>query len=263
MEEPKMRIAKRSLGIVAFAAAVALSGMAPAMAAASNGTVHTDSGAPLTVRSAPGTGASSVGTIADGTAIVIDCQTTGDSVTGKYGTSTVWDHVPASNGYITDTYVYTGSDGRIAPDCTNVPAPPANTCSTTGLGDGKTCAQAVAYAKTRVHTNNIDSYNGWCDRINAQNYGFSASGSTTAYVHWTQIPAAYKHAGDQNVPAGGLAFFSNGGSGHTMISIGGGQFLSNDIHGAGSYTQTTISEIKSSWGQTYLGWSQPWFKVNH
>ncbi|MET7997142.1 MULTISPECIES: hypothetical protein [unclassified Amycolatopsis] len=258
-----MRIAKRTLGLVAFAAALTLSGIAPALAADANGTVHTDSGAPLTVRSAPGTGASSVGTIADGTAVVIDCQTTGDTVTGKYGTSNIWDHVAAKGGYITDTYVYTGSDGRIAPDCTGVPTPPQSTCSTTGLGDAKTCAQAVAYAKTRVHTNNVASYDGWCDRINAQNYGFSASGSETAYVHWTQIPAQYKHAGDQNVPAGGLAFFSNGGAGHTMISIGGGQFLSNDIHGAGSYTQTTISEIKSSWGQTYLGWSQPWFKVNH
>nr|WP_236792902.1 hypothetical protein [Amycolatopsis sp. GM8] len=54
-------------------------------------------------------------------------------------------------------------------------------------------------------------------------------------VHWTQIPASYKHAGDTEVPAGGLAFFSNGGAGHTMISIGGGQFPSNDIHGAGTY----------------------------
>ncbi|GAB2971647.1 hypothetical protein GCM10017788_22900 [Amycolatopsis acidiphila] len=83
-----------------------------------------------------------------------------------------------------------------------------------------------------MHTSNDSSYDGWCDRINAQNYGWNASGSTTAYVH-------------------------------TMISAGGGQFLSNDIHGAGTYTQTTIAEIKSKWGQTYLGWAQPWFTVNH
>ena len=115
-----------------------------------------------------------------------------------------------------------------------MPTPPASTCTTSGLGDPNTCAQAVTKAKSRIHTNNDPAYDGWCDRINAQNYGFSASGSTTAYVHWTQIPSAYKHPNSTDVPAGGLAFFSNGGSGHTMISIGGGKFLSNDINGAGT-----------------------------
>ncbi|QWF80306.1 hypothetical protein [Amycolatopsis sp. CA-230715] len=141
--------------------------------------------------------------------------------------------------------------------------PSAAGCSTSGTGDSRTCAQAVAWAKAHVHTSNNPDYYRYCDRINAWAYGFSASGSATAYVHWTQIPASHKHAGATSVPAGGLAFFSNGGAGHTMISIGGGKFLSNDIHGNGSYTQTTIAEIKSKWGQHYLGWAQPWFKVNH
>lgn len=37
-----------------------------------------------------------------------------------------------------------------------------------------------------------------------------------------------------------------------MILIGGGDFLSDDIHGAGIYPKTTITEIK---GKTYLGWA--------
>jgi hypothetical protein len=37
---------------------------------------------------------------------------------------------------------------------------------------------------------------------------------------------------------------SNGEAGHTMISIGGGQFLSNDIHGNGTYTQATKIKTK-------------------
>ena len=123
-------IGKRAAGVVGIAAAIVLVGATPALAA--TGTVHTDSGAPLTVRSAPSTGASSAGTVADGAAVDIDCQTTGETVTGKYGTSNIWDHVPG--GYITDTYVYTGSDGRIAPDCTDVPTPPASTCTTAGTG---------------------------------------------------------------------------------------------------------------------------------
>ncbi|MFJ9786429.1 hypothetical protein ACIRSS_43135 [Amycolatopsis sp. NPDC101161] len=250
-----MGILKRVAGVAGIATAIAVVGASPAFAA--SGTVHTDSGAALTVRATPSTGGSAVGSIADGTAVTISCQTNGSTVDGKYGTSDIWDKV--GNGYVSDAYVYTGSDGRVAPDC----AGSTLTCSTAGTGDSKSCAQAVAYAKTRIHTNDLASYEGWCDRINAQNYGWTASGSETAYIHWTQIPASFKHPGDYQVPAGGLAFFKSSGAGHTMISIGGGKFLSNDINGYGSYTETTIAQIKSKWGQTYLGWSQPWFKVNH
>jgi uncharacterized protein YraI len=252
----KIRIGKRTAAVAGIAAAFVLAGASPAFAA--TGTVHTDTGAALTVRATPSTSGSSVGTLAEGTAVTISCQTNGSTVDGKYGTSDIWDKV--GNGYVSDAYVYTGSDGRVAPDCEGSTL----TCTTAGTGDPNTCAEAVTKAKSRVHTNNDSSYDGWCDRINAQNYGWSASGSASAYVHWTQIPGSYKHPGDYQVPAGGLAFFSSGsGYGHTMISIGGGDFLSNDIHGAGTYTKTNIAEIKSKWGQTYLGWSQPWFKVNH
>ncbi|HMM93743.1 peptidase inhibitor family I36 protein [Phycicoccus sp.] len=135
-------------------------------------------------------------------------------------------------------------------------------CSIAGTGDPKTCAQAVTWAKNHVHSGYQDGYYNLCDHLVGLAYGWAHSGSTTAYVHWTQIPGSFKHPGDTNVPAGALAFFS-GGSGHVMISIGGGEFISNDIHGNGSYTRTTISEIKSKWGKPYLGWAQPWFKVNH
>ena len=140
--------------------------------------------------------------------------------------------------------------------------PSSVSCSTSGTGDPKTCAQAVAWAKAHVHSGYRSGYYNLCDHLVALAYGFSASGSATAYTHWTQVPSRFKHAGSTSVPAGGLAFFS-GGSGHVMISIGGGKFISNDIHGKGSYTVTTIAEIKSKWGKPYLGWTQPWFKVNH
>jgi len=135
-------------------------------------------------------------------------------------------------------------------------------CSTSGLGDPNTCAQAVSWAKAHETTAYHSEYDGMCDHVVALAYGWSASGSTTAYNHWLQVPSAYKHAGSRSVPAGGLAFFS-GGSGHVMISIGNGQFVSNDIGGAGTLTVTTIATIESRWGKPYLGWTQPWFKVNH
>lgn len=83
--------------------------------AAATGTVNT-SGTPLTVRSGPGTGYRAVRTVADGAKVGIICQTTGTTVTGTYGTSNVWDKI-TGGGYIADAYVYTGSDGLVAPRC--------------------------------------------------------------------------------------------------------------------------------------------------
>ncbi|NYF54854.1 M23 family metallopeptidase [Micromonospora purpureochromogenes] len=76
-----------------------------------SGTVNT-AGADLTVRSGPGTGYSAVGSVADGATVTIYCQTTGTTVTGTYGTSSIWDRI-GSGRYISDAYVYTGYDGWI------------------------------------------------------------------------------------------------------------------------------------------------------
>ncbi|QQP98679.1 M23 family metallopeptidase [Lysobacter enzymogenes] len=82
------------------------------------GTVGT-SGSPLNVRSGPGTSYSVVGTLANGAAVTIRCQKTGETISGTYGTSSLWNNVGAAgtNKYIPDAYTQTGSDGRVAPDC--------------------------------------------------------------------------------------------------------------------------------------------------
>ncbi|HJP72912.1 MAG TPA: hypothetical protein VJ914_01510 [Pseudonocardiaceae bacterium] len=259
---PARAVFRISLLAAATAATLALgTGVATAAAASVTGTVNTSSGAPVNVHTGPTVGSTVVTTVASGTSVSIDCQINGDSVTGKYGTSTLWDHLPAQGGYVSDTYVYTGSNGQVAPTCGGGGG---STCSISGLGDPNTCAQAVAWAKAHISTSDNPDYYDRCDHVVGLAYGFSASGSTTAYAHWTEIPSQYKHSGDSNVPAGGLAFFSSsGGAGHVMISTGGGQFASTDIHGAGTYTYTTISEIESTWGENYLGWAQPWFQANH
>ncbi|MBH8590014.1 SH3 domain-containing protein [Paenactinomyces guangxiensis] len=80
------------------------------------GTVHTDNGLPVNVRSGPGTSYSIVGKKYDGDVVTIECQIRGETVTGKYGTSDLWDRI-GTGQYISDTYVYTGSDGQVAPTC--------------------------------------------------------------------------------------------------------------------------------------------------
>jgi hypothetical protein len=79
------------------------------------GTVNTTS-ANLNVRSGPGTSYSIVDSLSDGTSVKISCQTTGTSVTGTYGTSNIWDKI-GTGRYVPDAYIYTGSDGRVAPNC--------------------------------------------------------------------------------------------------------------------------------------------------
>jgi hypothetical protein len=72
-------------------------------------------GAPLTVRAGASTSTAAVGAIADGTWVTIRCQKRGQSISGTYGTTTLWDHI--GNGYVSDAYMLTGSDGQVAPTC--------------------------------------------------------------------------------------------------------------------------------------------------
>lgn len=78
------------------------------------GRVNT-SGIALHIRSGASLSASIVGSVADGSYVAITCQKRGGSVTGTYGTSTLWDKI--NGGYVSDAYVATGSDHQVAPTC--------------------------------------------------------------------------------------------------------------------------------------------------
>ena len=83
-------------------------------------TIQTDNGLAVSGRRGPRTAAKEVKKFQTGAKVKIVCQKRGEKVTGKFGTSRLWDLVAIGNGrgvYVTDTYVYTGSDGRVAPDC--------------------------------------------------------------------------------------------------------------------------------------------------
>ncbi|MFF3612844.1 peptidase [Streptomyces sp. NPDC002580] len=73
-------------------------------------------GTNVNVRSGPGTHYPIVRTLAAGTSVPIRCQCPGESVTGPYGTSTIWDNI-ANSQFVSDAYVKTGSDGYVAPRC--------------------------------------------------------------------------------------------------------------------------------------------------
>jgi uncharacterized protein YraI len=74
------------------------------------------------VRYGPGLGYSAFTTIHDGAGIGIVCQTYGDWVNGRDGSTNIWDQfnggqIQYSPKYISDGFVYTGSDGLVAPLC--------------------------------------------------------------------------------------------------------------------------------------------------
>ncbi|WP_329412405.1 SH3 domain-containing protein [Streptomyces sp. NBC_00704] len=73
-------------------------------------------GVRLNVRSGPGTGYSVVRVLAEGVKVPIHCQTRGTSVSGPYGTSTIWDNI-GDGQFVSDAYVHTGSDGFVAGRC--------------------------------------------------------------------------------------------------------------------------------------------------
>lgn len=79
-----------------------------------SGRVNTD-GTPLNVRANASKSAAIVGSIPDGAYITIACQKTGSTMTGTYGTTSLWDKT--NGGFVSDAYVATGSDGRVAPNC--------------------------------------------------------------------------------------------------------------------------------------------------
>ncbi|WP_030992480.1 hypothetical protein [Streptomyces sp. NRRL S-1813] len=70
------------------------------------------------VRQGPGTNYPAVRTLAEGARIQIRCQRPGQSVSGPYGTSDIWDCI-GSGQYVSDAYVRTGSSGMVAPRCAN------------------------------------------------------------------------------------------------------------------------------------------------
>lgn len=81
------------------------------------GTVNTGGGS-LYIRSGPSTSYQVVGSVANGATVRIYCQTRGQWVYSEvYQVWTdLWDRI-GTGQYVTDAYVYTGSNGQVAPTC--------------------------------------------------------------------------------------------------------------------------------------------------
>lgn len=224
------------------AAVVALLLGTTGTANAASGTVNT-SGSALTVRAAPGTGYDAWDTVADGASVSILCQTTGSSVTGTYGTSNIWDMI-SRGGFVSDAYVYTGSDGTVAHACTYSANPPrANP-------RGKDAA--ISYEFARLGST---AEEGWCMKFQAQAYGWSYSGFSTAEVggDW-MVNHGYMHTSGIP-PRGALVWYHNSsGTGHVVVSLGEGKII-------GSSVPDRVGVANYDYRTGYRGWSVPYFPL--
>lgn len=114
-----MKLEGRRSAMLAGAAVGAFLMVAGSPAAASAAGVTSYPIAPgysVNVRTGPGTSYSVVRTLTAGSKVSIFCQRPGDTVSGPYGTSNIWDNI-ANGEYVADAYVKTGSDGYVAPRC--------------------------------------------------------------------------------------------------------------------------------------------------
>jgi uncharacterized protein YraI len=209
---------------------------------AATGTVNT-AGSPLTVRASPGTSYDAWSTVADGASITISCQTPGPSVTGTYGTSTIWDML-SNGGFVSDAYVNTGSDGYVEHRCTFVGAPPrANPRSTNS---------AISWAFSNLGST---AYEDWCLKFTGLSYGWSATGWTTAEVGGDWIEShGYLHT-TGTPPRGALVWYHNSaGSGHVVISLGEGKIIGTSVSGR-------VGVAGYLYHASYRGWSVPEYPV--
>ncbi|MGW2596253.1 SH3 domain-containing protein [Streptomyces klenkii] len=73
-------------------------------------------GQQVNVRRGPNTGSQIVRVLPEDSRIAIRCQTRGETITGPYGTTDIWDSI-APGQYVSDAYVKTGSDGFVTIRC--------------------------------------------------------------------------------------------------------------------------------------------------
>ncbi|WP_223268494.1 hypothetical protein [Streptosporangium nondiastaticum] len=73
-------------------------------------------GQQVNVRRGPNTGSQIVRVLPEDSRVAIRCQTRGETITGPYGTTDIWDSI-APGQYVSDAYVKTGSDGFVTIRC--------------------------------------------------------------------------------------------------------------------------------------------------
>lgn len=122
-------------------------------------------------------------------------------------------------------------------------------------------SDALANARAE-HKAPTQDWTGWCLKFVRSSFGAPAMGGD-AHTAWHA--AKVRHEGDRKAPAGVPLFFRGGAHGHVVISRGRRWWLpgarlrcwSTDFVHLGKVDVTTVEAIESSsWGMTYVGWTE-------
>ncbi len=224
-------------------------------AAATNGVVDVAAGNTLKVRSTPSSSGTQVGTLADGQAITLTCFTTGQSITGTFGTTTRWDKL-STGGYVSQAFV---SVSGTLPDC-NVTPPPATTGNAlvdVAAGNTLTIRSTAAASGSAVGT--------FADNqritVSCQTPGSSVSGTFGTTSAWYKVSNGYVSAAYVKADATPAACTTTtppatgSSKAQTMLNYGVAQMAKPNAYagsGAGEYNKGAISTV----GQYFQGAGQ-------
>jgi hypothetical protein len=143
-----------------------------------------------------------------------------------------------------------------APAPAGVPAGGVDAMLPAGYSNGRTAAQAVAYALTQV---GVWRDSGYCLRfIGRAVYQRHYDGGTIPEAHhvWDNSPTTMHHPG-YDAPRGAIVLWNDSigdGAGHIAISLGNGHMITT-TRGA-----IAIRPIRGFSDHAYLGWMPPYFR---
>ncbi|MFT4232294.1 MAG: SH3 domain-containing protein [Leucobacter sp.] len=239
----KLKVSKVMRALAAGAVCVGLTVGWASAAEAATGTGRVIADPCLNLRQSASSSAAVLGCIPKNTTVTIQCTASGSSMTGPYGATKIWDKVTwnGKTGYVTDAYIYTGTNSAVASGCSSAP-PPASSRE----------SKAVSWAYTQINLKST-AYNGWCERFVENAYGTSLR-YRSALIAFNSLKSAGKMSYSKtNIPAGALVFSRNpydGGDGHVILSLGKGKFA-NPL----STVRETTSPTGGINGATFLGWA--------
>lgn len=201
----------RILGLAFVVLLLPIGFAGPASATTGSGTVIANPC--VNLRSAPSKSAPVVGCIPYRTTVTIDCVATGDTQTGPYGATNLYDHISwnGRSGFSTDAWIWTGRASAAASPCIASPPPSSASGRSVGLktvsnhGIGGQCTWG-AYEMWRSATGYYpllsgDAWqwaasaraNGWTVVADAQprsivvfQRGVGGASSQTGHVAWVQ-----------------------------------------------------------------------------
>jgi hypothetical protein len=132
---------------------------------------------------------------------------------------------------------------------------------------GKTSPSDCTKALTYMHDQMTSGATQWyrrCLGLVALAYGWNVSGVSTAYEHALIVKQAGQlHADTTNIPRGALMWWDGhpvgNAAGHVAIYDGEGFIYTNDATGPGKVGRVAWTVPTEQWGQTFMGWSAPYF----